>query len=48
MAKEGLKKGSLKLPAIKRGVERFKKKVKKLVGYNSGFALYDKDGLIRP
>jgi len=48
MLKEREKRESLKLTSIKRGMKRFKNKVKKLVGYNSGFALYDKDGFIRP
>ena len=48
MLKEKEKRETLKLTSIKKGMKRFKNKFKKQVGYNSGFALYDKDGFIRP
>lgn len=48
MLKEREKKRDFKTDINKKGMRRFKNKVKKVIGYNSGFALYDKEGFMKP
>jgi hypothetical protein len=48
MSKDKFKKDNSKESSNKIGIKCSKNMDKKLIGYNSGFALYDKDGFIRP